>query len=423
MQSSQKDRKRKRHNVLNLNNRYDDKDNFVVTIDQMDDYINSLDNADSRFDHNIIDNNNCNNNNTNNSNNNNDNNTNNKSSSSSSTTKRKKRKKKDKDKSTNIMTIDISDDNAVNREVIYTHALPPSTSSTQVSSSSMISDDHTYPYKVVNDDHCETPLEAYKDIDDIIATYAISIGKQRSDVSIYDPYYCEGSMIERLHTLGYRDIYNKKEDFYEMISLDRIPPYDVLVTNPPYSMDHMVQLLRFVMKSSKPWFLLLPNYVYCKDYYQDLFLHSTTTTTSSSSRHTAFVATSRVNVNTATSNTDTTTTTNTHTNNTNRKGSHSNIARNVFYVTPIKGRRYLYTTPKGRRQEKSAKYTSPFPTFWYCHLPHKTAVLSRVLVNTIGHDKDKGGDDVKINVAHSTTMIPIEVGDCLITMIIMLIRL
>jgi hypothetical protein len=300
------------------------------------------------------------------------------------------------------MSIDnISDDNAMNREVISSHALPLSTSSTQVvSSSSTAPDDHTYPYKVVNDDHCETPLEAYKDIDDIIATYAISIGKQRSDVSIYDPYYCEGSMIERLHTLGYRDIYNKKEDFYEMIRLDRIPPYDVLVTNPPYSMDHMEQLLRFVMKSSKPWFLLLPNYVYCKDYYQDLFMNSTTTTSSSSSS-------SCVNVNTTT-------------NNTNRKGNHSNIARNMFYVTPIKGRRYLYTTPKGRRQEKSAKYTSPFPTFWYCHLPHKATVLSRVFINTVGDDKDKGGDVLRINVAHSTLMIPIEVGDYLMLMIIRL---
>ena len=391
MQSSQKDRKRKRHNALNLNNRYDDKDNFVVTIAQIDDNINSLDDADSRFDHN-----NRKNNNSNNSNNNYNNDNNNSSSSSSSSKRRKKSKKKDKDKSTNVMSIDnIRDDNAINREVISSHPLPLSTSSTQVSSSSTTPDDHTYPYKVVNDDHCETPLESYKDIDDIIATYAISIGKQRSDVSIYDPYYCEGSMIERLHTLGYRDIYNKKEDFYEMIRLDRIPPYDVLVTNPPYSMDHMEQLLRFVMKSSRPWFLLLPNYVYCKDYYQDLFLHSTTTSSSSSSS-------SCVNANTAT-------------NNTNIKGSHSNIARNMFYVTPIKGRRYLYTTPKGRRQEKSAKYTSPFPTFWYCNLPHKAAVLSRVLIN-----KDKGDDVVRINVAHSTLMIPIEVGDYLMLMIIRL---
>lgn len=389
MQSDQKDRKRKRQNVVNGG---DDNDNFVETIAQIDDSINSLGGANGGVDQNII------------------------GITNSSSSKKSKKSKKKKKKLTNVMMMNISDDNAVNSDKISSHTLPSSIASTQqVSSSSTTPDDHIYPYKVVNDDHCETPLEAYKDIDDIIATYAVSIGKQRSDVSIYDPYYCEGSMVERLHTLGYRDIYNKKEDFYEMISLDRIPPYDVLVTNPPYSMDHMEQLLRFVMKSSKPWFLLLPNYVYCKDYYQNLFQHhpTSTTSTTSKSRH-------AVNVNTATNNADTTisTTSNTHiNNNTNRKGSHniSNIVRNVFYVTPIKGRRYLYTTPKGRRQEKSAKYTSPFPTFWYCYLPHKTAVLSKVSVTNGSNDKGGGGDAdvaVRINVAHSTTMIPIEVSDC-----------
>ena len=403
MQSDQKDRKRKRNTVIHGSNRShnNDNDSFVASIAQIDKNIHSLnDAADGGVDQDSIGITNNN--------------------SSSNSKKRKKSKKKDKDKLTNIMMINISDDNAVNSEEITSGVLLSSTASTQVSSSSSSTtpENHTYPYKVINDDHCETPLEAYQDIDDIIATYAISIGKHRSNVSIYDPYYCEGHMIERLHSLGYRDIYNKKEDFYEMISLDRVPSYDVLVTNPPYSTDHMEQLLRFVMKSTKPWFLLLPNYVYCKDYYQDLFQHPTSSISSSStSRHAAIVtATSRVNVNTTTSNVDITTTTNTHTNNINTKGSHSNITRNVFYVTPIKGRRYLYTTPKGRRQEKSAKYTSPFPTFWYCHLPHKTSVLSKVLSirGGGGGDKDKGGGDyvVRINVAHSTTMIPIEVSDC-----------
>ena len=46
----------------------------------------------------------------------------------------------------------------------------------------------------------------------------------------------------------------------------------------------------------------------------------------------------------------------------------NHISSRMFYIVPNK--RYLYTTPKGRRQEKSAKYTSPFPKFWFCHLPN-----------------------------------------------------
>jgi len=196
-------------------------------------------------------------------------------------------------------------------------------------------------------------------------------------------------MIERLHTLGYMNVYNKKENFYDMIHRNQVPSYDVLITNPPYSMDHMEQLLCFVTKSSKPWFLLLPNYVYCKDYYQHHINYSTCRS------HETNAST------TITSNTDKTTNTIITTNNSRYVGSHSSIVKNgMFYVTPVKGRRYLYTTPKGRRQEKSSKYTSPFPTFWYCYLPNK-ALLSRLL--SIQKKDDK------VNVAHSIAMIPIEV--------------
>jgi hypothetical protein len=41
------------------------------------------------------------------------------------------------------------------------------------------------------------------------------------------------------------------------------------------------------------------------------------------------------------------------------------------FIVPRK--RYLYTTPYGRRQQKSSKYTSPFPTFWY-YWPGKISI-------------------------------------------------
>ena len=42
----------------------------------------------------------------------------------------------------------------------------------------------------------------------------------------------------------------------------------MIVTNPPYSKDHMDRCIRFCCENGKPWLLLLPNYVYRKEYYE-----------------------------------------------------------------------------------------------------------------------------------------------------------
>ena len=129
------------------------------------------------------------------------------------------------------------------------------------------SGENDYPYTVNEDDHCETPVEAYSDIASLLNRLAVSIGKTDEKLKIYDPYHCEGSVIARLATIGFGNVYNEKEDFYASILNNEVPEYDVLVTNPPYSSEHMKKLLRFCAESKKPWFLLLPNYVYMKDYY------------------------------------------------------------------------------------------------------------------------------------------------------------
>lgn len=67
--------------------------------------------------------------------------------------------------------------------------------------------------------------------------------------------------------LGFTNVYNKKEDFYKKIATNTTPDYDVLITNPPYSQDHMEKILKFCVNSGKIWFMLIPNYVYCKPYY------------------------------------------------------------------------------------------------------------------------------------------------------------
>jgi hypothetical protein len=177
---------------------------------------------------------------------------------------------------------------------------------------------HEYPYEVDGDDHCESPIEAYRDIAPILERFAVERYKSKESLRIYDPYYCEGSVKERLNSLGFLSVYNVKEDFYKRMAANDLPEYDVLVTNPPYSEDHMDKLIRFVFSTNKPWFLLLPNYVYCKPYYEAQ-IHGT-----------------------------------------------KYCSPLTFYVTAEK--RYLYTTPKGRRQAKSGKFTSPFPSFWYCNL-------------------------------------------------------
>lgn len=220
-------------------------------------------------------------------------------------------------------------------------------------------DANDYPYHVVPDDHCETPMEAYQDISSFLDAIAGQLGKTREDLRIFDPYYCEGNMKERLNLLGFKNVRNEKQDFYELIRNDAVPEFDVLVTNPPYSGDHMEKLLRFCTgeQCRRPWFLLMPNYVYTKDYYDGIVGIGGASTAKGGSGGAGGVQkalslkhASPIGLTSA--------------------GAVVQQAqpRPPFYVTPGGNRRYLYTTPKGRRQEKSAKYTSPFPTFWYCQV-------------------------------------------------------
>ena len=72
-----------------------------------------------------------------------------------------------------------------------------------------------YPFQVDSADHCETPFEAYQDISLFLQLYAESVRKSEANLSIYDPYFCAGSVVNNLNTLGYSQVYNKCEDFYE----------------------------------------------------------------------------------------------------------------------------------------------------------------------------------------------------------------
>ena len=80
-------------------------------------------------------------------------------------------------------------------------------------------------------------------------------------------YYCAGAMARHLGSLGFRSVYNKCECFYTAVEEGRVPPHDVVVTNPPYSGQHVEKLLRWARRNAKPFLLLMPNYFFSKPYF------------------------------------------------------------------------------------------------------------------------------------------------------------
>ena len=84
-------------------------------------------------------------------------------------------------------------------------------------------------------DHCETPFEAYRDVEPLLFRLAEQLGRTKATLRIYDPYFCEGSMVQHLGRLGFASVHNRNEDCYRVWSSGRTPQFDVLITNPPYS--------------------------------------------------------------------------------------------------------------------------------------------------------------------------------------------
>lgn len=116
-------------------------------------------------------------------------------------------------------------------------------------------------------DHFETPVDAYRDILPALQCLSTSLHVPLRDLSLFDPYYCQGSMVERLRQLGLNNVINRNRDFYKDVRTKQLPAYDVLVTNPPYSADHKQRLLDFLATADKPYALLLPAYIATKAYW------------------------------------------------------------------------------------------------------------------------------------------------------------
>jgi hypothetical protein len=61
----------------------------------------------------------------------------------------------------------------------------------------------SWNFAVDYNDHFETPLVAYTDILPMLLTLAESLGKLPKDLVIYDPYYCQGGMVQMLAGMGF----------------------------------------------------------------------------------------------------------------------------------------------------------------------------------------------------------------------------
>jgi hypothetical protein len=65
----------------------------------------------------------------------------------------------------------------------------------------------SWNFAVDYNDHFETPLVAYTDILPMLLTLAESLGKLPKDLVIYDPYYCQGGMVQMLAGMGFPKVF------------------------------------------------------------------------------------------------------------------------------------------------------------------------------------------------------------------------
>jgi hypothetical protein len=197
--------------------------------------------------------------------------------------------------------------------------LQPRDSAPEVDAASHLEPPARLPWDCDDGDHCETPALAYAHIAPILSLIRSSIGVNGS-IKLYDPYFCAGSAATHLRALGYPDVFNRPVDFYAAQSSlpPRIPPFDVLVSNPPFSSDHPRRSMTFALESRRPFFLLLPNFEACSSWLLELL---------------------------------------------------TSCGHSLLYLAPHK--RYVCRSPSTLRcgSNKALKYVAPFPLLWFIGFP------------------------------------------------------
>lgn len=129
-------------------------------------------------------------------------------------------------------------------------------------------------------DNCETPLNALEDILPVILAYANLLNKPLNYLQIYDPFYCNGLIKTHLEVLGMNAelIHNDPVDCYKMQKQKAVPNHHLLLTNPPFSGDHIRRSLIFAKKTNnKPWLFLLPSNVIQREWFISEFMDSNET--------------------------------------------------------------------------------------------------------------------------------------------------
>lgn len=120
-----------------------------------------------------------------------------------------------------------------------------------------------HPFQRDPADDAETPFESYRDIEPLLARLAqLTPGvRDKAALRVYDPYFCAGSVVSHLGRLGFPRVHNVNVDCYAAQRECRVPEFDVLVTNPPFSGAHLARALEFAGGCGKPFFMLAPDFL------------------------------------------------------------------------------------------------------------------------------------------------------------------
>lgn len=127
-----------------------------------------------------------------------------------------------------------------------------------------------YPFKANYNDHFETREIALRHVAPALqAIQEATKPNTPEDFVLYDPYYCEGAVKEKWAALGFENVVHECRDFYADAKSGTMPPHDVLVTNPPYSEDHIPRLMDILIGRRKPFAILVPDYIAKKGFYTE----------------------------------------------------------------------------------------------------------------------------------------------------------
>ncbi|ORC88489.1 uncharacterized protein TM35_000161270 [Trypanosoma theileri] len=127
-----------------------------------------------------------------------------------------------------------------------------------------------HPFRADFNDHFETSVMALQDIMVVVQQLRQLVRPSAPEnFIVYDPYYCAGTVVQHWNTLGVQRVIHENRDFYKDIEDDKVPhEYDMLITNPPFSGDHIERMFSYLVGAKKPFAFLVPDYTATKEWYK-----------------------------------------------------------------------------------------------------------------------------------------------------------